>query len=45
MSDKEYAHQAPSALERIDAEVLNQDARDVHEQAVAAVDELAGARR
>jgi len=41
MSDEEYAHQALSALERIDAEALDQDARDAHDKAVAAVDELA----
>jgi len=41
MSDEEYAHQALSALERIDVEALDQDARDAHQKAVAAVDELA----
>lgn len=41
MSNEKYAHQALSALERIDADTLDQDARDAHEQAVAAVDELA----
>ncbi|GGK84683.1 hypothetical protein [Haloarcula sebkhae] len=40
MSDEENAHQALSALEQIDADALDQDARDAHEQAVAAVDEL-----
>ncbi|WP_336339653.1 hypothetical protein [Haloarcula brevis] len=41
MSDEEYAHQALSALKRIDAEALGQDDRDAYEQAVAAVSELA----
>ncbi|NLV14324.1 hypothetical protein [Haloarcula argentinensis] len=43
MSDEEYAHQALSALERIDVEALDQDGRDAYEEAVAAVDELAAA--
>jgi hypothetical protein len=41
MSDEEYAHQALSALERIDVEGLSQDGHDAHEDAIAAVDELA----
>lgn len=41
MSNEEYAHQSLSALERIDADALDQDARDAYEDAVAAVDELA----
>jgi hypothetical protein len=40
MSDEEYARQALSALEHIDADGLDQDAREVYEQAVAAVDKL-----
>jgi len=43
MNDEEYAHQALSALEQIDAEALDPGALDAHEQAVAAVDELATA--
>jgi hypothetical protein len=41
MGDEDYAHQALSALERIDVETLEQDVRDAHEDAVAAVNELA----
>jgi len=41
MTDEEYAYQALSALERIDVEALDQDARDAHAEAVGAVDELA----
>ncbi|MGB9950801.1 hypothetical protein [Haloarcula sp. Atlit-120R] len=43
MGDEDYAHQALSALERIDVEALEQECRDAHEDAVAAVDELAAA--
>lgn len=41
MSDGEYAHQALWALEQIDVAALDQEGREVHGQAVAAVDELA----
>jgi hypothetical protein len=43
MSDGEYAHQALSALERIDAEGIDQAVRDAHTEAVAAVDEFVAA--
>jgi len=45
MSDEEYAHQALSALERIDDESHDEAVRDAHAEAVAAVDELAAALR
>lgn len=41
MSDEDYAHQALSALDRIDVEALDQDVRDAHDDAVIAVNELA----
>ena len=41
MSNEDYAHQALSALERIDVEALEQDGHDAHEDAIAAVNELA----
>ncbi|MDT3437309.1 hypothetical protein [Haloarcula sp. 1CSR25-25] len=41
MSDKEYVHQALSALQHIDVKALDQDGGDAHEEAVTAVDELA----
>ncbi|RLM90030.1 hypothetical protein [Haloarcula sp. Atlit-7R] len=41
MADEDYAHQALSALERIDVETLEQECRDAHEDAITAVDELA----
>ncbi|WP_336358874.1 hypothetical protein [Haloarcula sp. CGMCC 1.6347] len=40
MSDEDYAHQALSVLEQIDVEVIDQDARDAHDDAVTAVNEL-----
>lgn len=43
MSNEDYAYQALSTLERIDADGRDQDARNAHEQAVAAVDKLAEA--
>ena len=41
MSDGDDAHQALSALEQIDVDALDYEARDADELAVAAVDEPA----
>ncbi|KAA9400742.1 hypothetical protein Har1131_18890 [Haloarcula sp. CBA1131] len=43
MSDKEYAHQALSALERIETEAHDEFVCDTYERAVTAVGELATA--
>jgi len=41
VSDEEYAHQALSALERIDIESQDKPVRECYDDAMAAVDELA----
>ena len=40
MSDEDYPHKALSALERTDVDALDQEVRDSHDRAVAAVDKL-----